>query len=156
MESLLPILWWHWCVAGLVLLVLELLLPGVFLLWIGLGALVTSAISFLFGIESWEIQSVIFVPLCFAALLLGRKFIKRAAPVEETTLNRRLATYIGRTAEVTQAIVNGKGRISLGDSSWMVQGDDCPVGTRVEVTGVNGSELIVKQAGTPEQTSSGL
>lgn len=137
------LLWWHWCLAGLVLLVLELLLPGVFLLWIGLGALATGAVVALTGVASWEIQCLIFVPLAFAALFLGRRFIKKAAPCDDTTLNRRLASYVGRRAEVVQPIVNGTGRIRLGDTMWIAKGRDCPAGTMVTVTGSEGSYLLV-------------
>lgn len=141
------LVWWHWIVGGLLLVVLEIVVPGVFLLWIGTGAIVTGGIVAALGIESWEIQCLIFVPLAFISLFLGRKFILKAAPSENSTLNRRLAGYIGRRAEVAQAIVNGKGRIRLGDTLWIVQGPDCPEGTMVAVTGVDGSELVV----TPEQ-----
>lgn len=138
------LLWWHWCLAGLLLVVLEMLVPGVFLLWIGLGALAAGSIAGIFGIASWETQSLIFVPLAFAALFLGRKFIRKAAPAEDSTLNRRLASYVGRRAEVVQPIVNGAGRIRLGDTLWIARGKDCPVGSRVTVTGVSGSELLVE------------
>lgn len=137
------LLWWHWCVAGLALVVLEMVLPGVFFLWLGLGALAAGAIAAVFGIASWETQSLIFVPLAFASLFLGRKFIRKAAPAEDSTLNRRLASYVGRRAEVVQAIVNGTGRVRLGDTLWIVRGEDCPAGTMVTVTGVDGSELLV-------------
>lgn len=138
------LLWWHWVVGGLILIALEIVVPGVFLLWIGLGAIAAGAIVAAFGIVSWEIQCLIFVPLAFISLFLGRKYIVKAAPAEDTTLNRRLASYVGRRAEVTQAIVNGKGRIRLGDTLWIVQGKDCPAGTMVTVTGVAGSELVVE------------
>lgn len=137
------LLWWHWCIAGLALLVLELLLPGVFMLWIGLGALATGGIVALTGITSWETQCLIFVPLAFLCLFLGRRFIKKAAPSEDSTLNRRLASYVGRKAEVVQPIVGGTGRIRLGDTLWIAKGRDCPAGTIVTVTGAEGSDLLV-------------
>lgn len=144
MESLFTsLVWWHWIVGGLILVALEIVVPGVFLLWIGIGAIATGALVSILGIISWETQCLIFVPLAFIALFLGRKYIRKAAPAEDTTLNRRLLSYIGRRAEVVQPVVNGKGRIRLGDTLWLVQGPDCPVGTMVTVTGVDGSELIV-------------
>lgn len=140
------LLWWHWCLAGLALVVLEMLLPGVFLLWIGLGALAAGAIAGLVGITSWEIQCLIFVPLTFLSLFFGRKFLRKSQPEEESMLNRRLASYVGRKAVVVQAIQNGTGRIKLGDSLWLVRGEDCPAGTMVVVTGASGSDLLVEIA----------
>ena len=149
------LVWWHWIVGGLILIALEIVVPGVFLLWIGVGAIATGTIAAVFGIGSWEIQCLIFVPLAFASLFLGRKYIIKAAPEKDGTLNRRLAGYIGRRAEVVQAVVNGKGRVRLGDTLWIVQGPDCPEGTMVAVTGVDGSELVVaptEDTKQPEQT----
>ncbi len=156
MSGLLPFLWWHWCLFGLLLVLLEMLVPGVFLLWIGIGALVTGGLVGIFGIVDWQVQSLIFVPLSFIALLLGRRFIRWATPAEDGTLNRRLAIYVGRNAEVTQAIVNGQGRVHLGDTLWRVRGEDCPAGTQVTVTGVEGSDLLVKilnRPDSPEKTT---
>lgn len=149
-------LWWHWCVIGLVLIGLEMLVPGVFLLWIGAGALVTGALAGILGIQSWEIQCLVFVPLAFVSLFLGRKYIRQATPAEDSTLNRRLASYVGRRAEVVQPIVNGSGRIRLGDTLWIAKGKDCPAGTMVTVTGVDGSELLVEPhmpMGTPRDNA---
>lgn len=146
MESIMfdTLLWWHWVVGGLVLVALEILLPGVFLLWIGLGAIATGMIVAAIGIGSWEIQCLIFVHMAFAALFLGRKYIRKATPSDDSVLNRRLAAYVGRRAEIAQPIVNGKGRVRLGDTLWIVQGPDCPAGTMVTVTAVDGSELVVE------------
>lgn len=140
------LLWWHWCILGLALIVLEMVAPGVFLLWIGLGALSTGALAGIAGIVSWEAQCLLFVPLAFLSLFLGKRFLRKAAPGKETVLNRRLASYIGRRAEVAQAIQNGVGRIRLGDTLWLARGADCPAGTTVVVTGVSGSDLLVEIA----------
>ena len=151
MHTLLPFLWWHWAVLGLALVLLEMLLPGVFLLWIGIGAFITGALTGIVGIGSWQLQSLIFIAMSFVSLFLGRRFIRQAKPADETT-NRRLASYVGQTAEVTHAIVGGQGRVRLGDTQWRVQGPDCPVGTQVTITGVDGSDLLVHIHKLPTDT----
>lgn len=143
------LVWWHWIVGGLLLVVLEIVAPGVFLLWVGSGAIATGLIVAMLDIENWQIQCLIFVPLTFLSLYLGRRHFLKVAPEEGFTLNRRLAGYVGRRAEVVDAITNGKGRVRIGDTLWIVQGPDCPAGTMVRVTGVSGSELVV----APDQPS---
>ncbi len=91
------------------------------------------------------------MPLAFVSLFLGRKYILKAAPADDSTLNRRLASYVGRRAEVAQAIVNGTGRIRLGDTLWIARGADCPAGATVTVTGVDGSELLVAPVSAHER-----
>jgi membrane protein implicated in regulation of membrane protease activity len=44
---------------------------------------------------------------------------------------------------VFEAIVNGQGKVSLGDSVWLAQGPDMPVGASVVVTGLRGTIVIV-------------
>ena len=53
---------WNWIVLGCILLALEIVIPGVFLLWIGIGALLTGALTLqLWGMEfwSWQVQVLV-------------------------------------------------------------------------------------------------
>jgi len=138
---------WNWMVLGLVLLVLEILLPGVFLLWIGIAALVVGAVSLALwdtAIWPWEIQVVVFLVLSLLAAFGGRKLMSgRDAESDQPLLNRRSEQLIGRTATLAEPIREGYGRIQLGDTVWRVAGPDLPVGTRVRVVSVKDAELVV-------------
>ena len=146
------LLWCHWCVAGLVLLCLELVIPGVFLLWFGAGAVATGLIFAMPPPVSWQFQAVVFVLLSSVSVYLGRAYMRRKNQPEHATLNKRLLHYVGRSAELERAIVNGEGRIRLGDTFWLARGKDAPSGTRVIVTGVDGSHLLVEPAGDDSAT----
>ena len=50
---------------------------------------------------------------------------------------------IGQVMTLTDAIRGGSGKAVLGNRSWALRGPDVPAGTRVRVTGVDGSVLIV-------------
>ena len=63
---------------------------------------------------------------------------------DEPHLNRRGAGCIGQRAALATPIVNGRGRIRLGDSSWPAAGPDLPAGTTVEVIGADGALLQVQ------------
>ena len=65
---------------------------------------------------------------------------------DQPLLNRRGEQMIGRTATLMEPIRDGRGRIQLGDTLWKVQGPDLPPGTRVRVTSVLDSELVVEPA----------
>jgi membrane protein implicated in regulation of membrane protease activity len=54
--------------------------------------------------------------------------------------------YIGRTFVLSDAIQGGSGKVQVGDSVWLVNGGDAPVGARVKVTGVKGAVLQVENA----------
>ncbi len=138
-----PPVWWHWCLIGLIFLGLEVFAPGAVFVWIGVGALITGALTGLLGIASWQAQCLLFILLSFAALFLGRRFIRRAAPASHPTLNKRLAQYVGRDAELEEAVVGGVGKVRLGDTLWRVRGPDAPAGAKVTVIDVSGSDLVV-------------
>jgi len=63
----------------------------------------------------------------------------------ESRLNRRAEAYIGRTFTLERPIVDGRGRLRVDDTMWLVEGPDLPAGTRVQVTSVNNTLLRVTQ-----------
>ena len=67
------------------------------------------------------------------------------AKTDEPQLNIRGAQYIGRKVIVEDAIRNGRGKVRVGDTIWAAEGEDAPRGSEVEVTGVNGTVLVVSR-----------
>jgi membrane protein implicated in regulation of membrane protease activity len=141
---------WAWWVLGIVLLILEVLLPGVFLVWIGIAAIVTGVLSLLLWQEAywvWQAQWVVFAVLSLASALIGRRLVySHGRGSDQPHLNQRGQSLIGRTAVLEQPIAEGRGRIRLDDTMWSVQGPDLPVGARVRVTSSNGRDLTVEEA----------
>ncbi|MEI5681286.1 NfeD family protein [Mesorhizobium sp. CGMCC 1.15528] len=141
---------WNWMVLGFALLALEIVVPGVFLLWIGIAALIVGAISLLIwdaGIWVWQAQVIVFLLLSLVSAYLGNRVMSgRNSQSDQPLLNRRSEQMIGRTATLTEPITEGRGRIQLGDTMWRVSGPDLPVGARVRVTAVEDSELVVEIA----------
>ena len=86
----------------------------------------------------------------FAAIVFTwyfwREYRKRQeehnSPLAEHRLGLR---YIGQSLVLEQPIQDGVGRIFLGNREWQVRGPNMPVGSRVRVTGVDGSVLLVNR-----------
>lgn len=139
---------WTWVLLGMILLAAEILLPGVFLLWIGIAALLVGALSLqLWEISAWtwQVQTVLFLVLALASAYLGSRWVRQHDTAsDEPLLNQPATQLIGRTAVLSEAIRENKGRIQLGDTVWLVQGPDAEPGTRVRVIGTRGSELLVE------------
>ena len=137
---------WAWVVLGLVLLAVELALPGVFAIWIGLAALAVGILTLLEPIAGWDwrAQAVVFVALSGLFAVIGRRLTSERDTGEGTRLNRPTRDVIGRTGTLFNAIEGGTGRAKLGDTLWRVEGPDLPVGTRVRVTGETGGTLQVE------------
>ena len=140
---------WSWWVIGLILLAAEMIVPGFFLVWIGLAALAVGVLSLLLwdaGFWVWEVQLILFAVFAVATTFVGRKLTLRHDETDEPFLNQRGASLVGRTATLAEPIREGRGRIRLDDTIWQVMGPDLPVGTRVKVVASNGRDLTVEAA----------
>lgn len=141
---------WAWWVLGIVLLIAEVLMPGVFLIWIGIAAIVTGALSLLLweaAFWTWHVQWLVFAALSLIAVFAGRRFVAgRNGTSDEPFLNQRGESLVGRTATLEQPIAEGRGRIRLDDTLWTVRGPDLPIGTKVRVVSGSGRDLTVEAA----------
>jgi membrane protein implicated in regulation of membrane protease activity len=135
---------WKWFIAGGVLLALEIILPGAFMMWFGLAALLVGAISLLVD-WTWQAQLVAFAAFSVAAFPLWRRVGRRVQPLsDQPFLNRRAEGYVGRIFTLEQPIVDSVGIVRIGDTVWRVRGPDHPAGGRVKVTGADAATLIVE------------
>lgn len=140
---------WNWVAIGLVLLVLEIAIPGVFLLWFGMAAIAVGALSIMFQNASfwpWEAQIVIFLLLSLVLAYFGKRMMDKGDVTDQPLLNKRSEQLIGRTATLGEPIKEGYGRIRLDDSQWRVKGPDLPAGARVKISGVDDGALVVEAA----------
>lgn len=139
---------WAWWIFGIALLVAEVVVPGNFLIWVGIAGVATGLLSNLLWQTSWwtwEVQWLVFALLSAVSLFVGRTWLLRSGNIsDEPTLNDRGASLIGRTADLIDPIVNGHGRVRIGDTIWMVNGPDLPSGTKVRVVSSHGSGLKVE------------
>ena len=135
-----------WWLLALILIGAELLLPGFFLLWIGIAAAAMGVVLMLLPPQSLLAEAMLFAALSLVSCFLYWKFVRRALtePSEQPLLNRRAAQFIGRRYVLDTAIVNGQGKARVGDSQWLVEGPELPAGATVEVIGVDGATLKVQ------------
>lgn len=139
---------WNWVIAGLLLMVLETVVPGVYFLWFGISAVLVGILMFGAGdavSQPWQL--VLFALISIATVFAVRRFAN-AQDVEsaEKDLNQRSAQYFGRVVVVEDAISGGRGRVRVDDTLWLASGADAPKGTRVRITGANGIVFIVEPA----------
>jgi membrane protein implicated in regulation of membrane protease activity len=135
---------WNWLICGLVLMALELLAPGVFLIWLGLAALLVGLLSF--GTNpSWQTQILLFAMFAAAAVPLWRRVARnsKAASQSHPFLNKRAEALVGRVFTLEKPIIDGTGTIRIDDTVWRVTGPDTPAGSRVRIVQADGASLTV-------------
>ncbi|HWA41971.1 MAG TPA: NfeD family protein [Hypericibacter adhaerens] len=138
---------WHWWILGVLLLLLEVLAPGTFFLWLGLAAGVVGLLLVILPDLGWQLQVLIFAVLSVVAVFAGRAWLKRhPIKTEDTGLNRRADALVGQIYTLAEAIHVGRGAVKVGDTVWRAEGPDLPKGARVRVIAVEGTTLKVEAA----------
>lgn len=135
---------WIWLTLGVLLAGLEMLVPGVYLIWLGSAAIITGVLTGLLHL-SLPAQVLDFVFLALIIAFSARRWLRDSPIVSaDPLLNRRGARMVGETAVVVQAIEHGSGRVHIGDSEWIARGPDTAAGERVRITGTQGATLLVE------------
>jgi membrane protein implicated in regulation of membrane protease activity len=138
---------WGWLSIAAIAAGLEILVPGAYLMWLALAAFGT-AVSTAFLNLSLDGQLGAFAIWIAVSLFAARRLkLDRTGRSDDPLLNQRGARQLGASATVTEAISGGRGRVKLGDSEWLAEGPDAPVGARVRIVGSDGAILKVA-AGT--------
>ncbi len=135
-----------WWIAALVLIAAEMILPGYFLLWIGVAAGILGVVTLIAPNLPEIAQAVLFALLALASCLVYWRYIRPIAEQrdDQPLLNRRGKKLVGERFVLIEPIVNGRGKVKVGDGQWLAEGPDMPVGTEVEVVAVDGTALRVK------------
>lgn len=137
---------WSWIIAGMVLLALELLAPGVFLVWLGIAGIATGLVVFIQPM-AWPWQWLLFALFSLVSILAWLRWSRSSKSQSDSPyLNRRAQSFVGHEAVLEQPITAGFGRLPLGDTIWRISGPDLPAGHRVRIVGYEGPVLKVEPA----------
>ncbi|MCK5667696.1 MAG: NfeD family protein [Gammaproteobacteria bacterium] len=147
MEWINDIIYWHWLILAVALIILEILMPGAYFLWMGISAAVVGAAMFIFPTMTFLAQVLIFAILSVITVVMYKSYRKKNPLVtDEPALNRRGEQYVGQSFTLTEPIVNGEGKIKVDDSTWKITGADIDAGETVRVIAIEGTTLIVEGA----------
>jgi len=136
---------WHWWILAAALIILEVFAPGAFFLWLGIASIVVGGVVYVVPGMGWEYQLLLFSVLSVISIVLWRKYFHiKPADTDQPNLNRRGQQYIGRVFTLKEPVADGVGKIRVDDSTWKIRGEDCPAGTQIEVTDVDGTILQVR------------
>lgn len=141
---------WTWLIIGLFLMAIEVFLPGVFVIWIGLAAFITGLVLSLTPELSVSYQFLIFTGLSLICVFFGwyiyGKVLTKIPDKDHLDLNNRAGSYVGKEFDVLENSDNGRTRIKIGDTVWLAECDTkLKAGDRVKVESADGVVLKVKR-----------
>lgn len=145
MEYLQNLSFWDWLGLGTVLLILEVFGAGGYLLWMGVAAAAVGVLTFIIPGMHWTLQFLLFaVTSVLVAVYWWRRQRTVNRPSDQPGLNMRGQELVGRVFTVQSAIIDGRGKIKVGDSVWLANGPDTAEGSQVRVIGQEGAILRVE------------
>lgn len=145
------LLYWHWIVAGIALMLAEIFIGSFFILWFGAAAVVTGLAVALIPSLNPVIQVVTWGILSTALAVLWFKYFKPLSK-DRTKAGLSKEALQGEIGQVIDAPSgDSKGTIRfpaplLGNDEWLIISEDSLViGDRVSVIDLSGNALIVKK-----------
>lgn len=146
------LLYWHWIILGIALMLSEIFIGSFFIFWFGAAAIVVGllliplpAVSEAAQIIIWTFSSTVFA--------IGWFKILKPLATDNTKAGLSKEALLGEMGQVL-AVPNGerRGKVRfpaplLGSDEWLIISQDALIiGDRVSVVDLSGNSLIVKKA----------
>ena len=143
------ILWWHWLVFGLLLVLAEIATAGGFyIIFFGLAAIVVGVLSSANLAGTTAMQLLLFAVISVVSLLLFRSRLLKWFQTDPQA--PAVDQLVGEVAVVTEELTpGGVGKVELRGAAWSARttAGSLPRGTRCRVTRVDGLMLLVEPEG---------
>lgn len=140
-----------WIIVAVILAILELVVPGLLIIFFAIGALIVWLLTLFFHL-SFQVQLIIWLVTSILSLIFLRKKFKKSFVGRASTgdLEANVSSIVGEVVEVTEAISPDRpGKVKLHGTNWDAEAnEEIPVGTRVEITQQDGNHLTVKFRGS--------
>ena len=134
---------WSWAIAGVILLIAEVIAPGFFLFFVGVAAIATGLFTETLSLGAVG-QVILFVLFAVLTVALGRRWYARSSTQSlDPMLNDRAARLVGQTVEAVDPIDDHGGRVKVADGEWSARGSPAAAGEMVRIIGVDGNCLTV-------------
>jgi membrane protein implicated in regulation of membrane protease activity len=144
-----------WLAAAILLGIGELVIPGVFLIFLAIAAAATGIATLVLADLPVAAQLLSFAVWSAVTVAIGKRwYLDYPVDSADPLLNDRVARLIGQVVVVAEPITGGEGRVRVGDGTWPASGDDAPIGAHVRIVGVASGTLLVEPAQPARDLSS--
>lgn len=145
--SIIELYWW-WFIAGVMLIVAEFVVPGVFICFFGVGAILTGAAVWLFPSLPLTTQIAMFTVLSVGFLIVCRRFMPKSfrgsSEVDHSDIEND--DIVGAEVVVVEAIApDAPGKVEFRGSQWSARADRAiAVGERASIVRRHNLTLYLK------------
>jgi membrane protein implicated in regulation of membrane protease activity len=146
------LLYWHWIVAGIILILLEIPLPSFTTLWLGAAAIVVGLLMLAFPEMNFTAQVLAWTVLSVILTWAWFRYLKPLS-TDRTMAGLSREAIIGQVGQVIQVPNDDRRGVLrfpapvLGEDEWQfITQDELRMGDRVRVTDLSGNSLIVQKS----------
>ena len=133
-----------WIIAGLVLAVLEMIVPGMVIIWFGIAGVVTGILAFF--VPNQFFQFSVFIVLSGLMVVFSQRIARRITHAEPELVGAN--RWVGVSGRVTADIKPPEyGRVKVRGEEWRATATcEIHAGSTVRVVAVDGTHLVVESA----------
>lgn len=140
--------WVVWITGAIILLILEIFIPGFTIATFGIGALLAGILAFFY--HNIYIELLLFAISSFIVFLWLRPIVIKTLYKSSSNVKTNVDALIGKEAKVIEKINNIEftGRVKIGGENWKAISEDdsiIEIGEIVKVVKVDGAKVIVKK-----------
>jgi len=140
------IVWWHWIVIGLVLLILEMNTGTFVMLGLGVAAIIVGILDITMS-STFTTEVMLWIVLSIVSIWAWKKWV-RTPHVSNTGQSDHTLNTLGTVSEVIHPHQRGKVTFDtplLGNTSWHATSTQkLEVGERIKIVEINGQLIAVK------------
>lgn len=138
----------NWLILGLLLSILELVVPGTYLIWFGFAGLLMSILTCFIdmALSTQIIWFAVFSAIFAVIGWFSYRYIfkKTQTPKEYRNLNDSAQQYVGRTVTLAEDVVDNQTKVKVGDTYWLAYSEKpLKKGATAKVTDVKDSLILV-------------
>lgn len=127
---------WDWAILAAIFAVIEMMtLSAMFLLFTAAAIIMAVVVAVMPDLQINH-QLFLFSALMISSFAYWMKFSRGwGAKTDAPMLNNRLNQLIGRQVTLKASVIDGRGKVMLDDAPWVITGEDCEAGEKIEITG---------------------
>lgn len=153
-ESIFHSIGFLWVSVGFALMILELIIPGIFIVFLGMAAVLTGLVLFIFDmrflyqIYFWAFSSGVII-------FFGGRAMEKIFPSDKVVSEKTEEPFTGKIVKVTQKITpDVPGRVSYQGTEWTAKsiGSEIEVGRFARIYDKENMTFIVNEL-SPEEES---
>ena len=138
--------WLIWFILAAIFIVAEMMTPGFFLLWFGIGALVAAVLAYLRFNPIW--QWATFLVVSTVLLAFSRRFAEKVSGKQPAGIGAN--RLIGKEGMVKEEInqLKGTGTVKVEKDEWRAEsssGETIAAGTKIVVIKIEGTHMVVEK-----------